>query len=58
MVMVRLLKPMSHYRKKYNSIQYGLSRLYLMMEKQKNRGQEGAGIAAVKLVANPGEDYM
>lgn len=58
MVMVRLLKPMGHYRKKYNSIQYGLSRLYLMMEKQKNRGQEGAGIAAVKLVANPGEDYM
>ncbi|MBO7247376.1 MAG: amidophosphoribosyltransferase [Bacteroidaceae bacterium] len=58
MVMVRLLKPMSYYRKKYNSIQYGLSRLYLMMEKQKNRGQEGAGIAVVKMKANPGEDYM
>ncbi len=58
MVMVRLLKPLSYYRKKYNTFQYGLSRLYLMMEKQKNRGQEGAGIAAVKLKANPGEEYM
>jgi amidophosphoribosyltransferase len=58
MVMIRLLKPLSYYRKKYNSIQYGLSRLYLMMEKQKNRGQEGAGIAAVKLKASPGEEYM
>ena len=58
MVMVRLLKPMSYYRRKYSNFQYGLSRLYLMMEKQKNRGQEGAGIACVKLKANPGEDYM
>ena len=58
MVMIRLLKPLSYYRKKYNNFQYGLSRLYLMMEKQKNRGQEGAGIAAVKLKASPGEEYM
>ena len=58
MVMIRLLKPMSYYRKKYGDFQYGLGRLYLMMEKQKNRGQEGAGIACVKLKANPGEDYM
>ena len=58
MVMIRLLKPMSYYRKKYGDFQHGLGRLYLMMEKQKNRGQEGAGIACVKLKANPGEDYM
>lgn len=58
MVMVRLLKPLSYYRRKYNTMQYGLGRLYLMMEKQKNRGQEGAGIAAVKLKANPGDEYM
>lgn len=58
MVMVRLLKPVSHYRQKYGDFQYGLNRLYLMMEKQKNRGQEGAGLACVKLNAVPGEDYM
>lgn len=58
MVMVRLLKPMSYYRRKYDNYQYGLTSLYLMMEKQKNRGQEGAGVACVKLKANPGEDYM
>ena len=58
MVMIRLLKPASYYYKKYGDFQYGLGRLYLMMEKQKNRGQEGAGIACVKLKANPGEDYM
>jgi amidophosphoribosyltransferase len=58
MVMIRLLKPASYYYKKYGDFQYGLGRLYLIMEKQKNRGQEGAGIACVKLKANPGEDYM
>ena len=57
-VMIRLLKPVSHYREKYSDILFGLHRLYLMMEKQKNRGQEGAGIAAVKLEAYPGEEYM
>lgn len=58
LAMIRLLKPMSFYHKKYGSFQYGLNRLYLLMEKQKNRGQDGAGIAAVKLKANPGEEYM
>lgn len=56
--MVRLLKPASFYRKKYSDLLFGLHHLYLMMEKQKNRGQEGAGIAAVRLTANPGEEYM
>lgn len=58
LAIIRLLKPMGYYRKKYGSLQYGLNRLYLMMEKQKNRGQDGAGVAAVKLKANPGEEYM
>lgn len=58
MVMIRLLKPLSYYINKYHDFQYGLGRLYLLMEKQKNRGQEGAGIASVKLKANPGEEYM
>lgn len=57
-VMVRLLKPAGFYRKKYSDLLFGLHHLYLMMEKQKNRGQEGAGIAAVRLMANPGEEYM
>ena len=57
-VMLRLLKPASYYRKKYSDILFGLHRLYLMMEKQKNRGQEGAGFASVRLTANPGEEYM
>lgn len=58
MVMIRLLKPLSYYINKYHDFQYGLGRLYLLMEKQKNRGQEGAGIASVKLNAYPGEEYM
>ena len=57
-VMMRLLKKPAYYREKYGDIMYGLHRLYLMMEKQKNRGQEGAGFAAVRLTANPGEEYM
>ena len=57
-VMVRLLKPLSYYQKKYGSWQYGLNKLYLMMEKQHNRGQEGAGISCVKLDVAPGSDYM
>ena len=56
--MIRLLKPLSYYEQKYGTQQYGLNKLYLLMEKQHNRGQEGAGIACVKLSANPGEDYM
>lgn len=56
--MIRLLKPLDYYEKKYGTLQYGLNKLYLLMEKQHNRGQEGAGIACVKLHAEPGEDYM
>ncbi|WP_298064799.1 amidophosphoribosyltransferase [uncultured Rikenella sp.] len=56
--MVRLLKPMEHYRQTYGTEFWGLNKLYLMMEKQHNRGQEGAGIAAVKLRAEPGEEYI
>jgi amidophosphoribosyltransferase len=57
-VLLRLLKPISFYEKKYGSKRYGLNTLYLLMEKQHNRGQEGAGIATVKLHANPGEEYI
>ena len=47
--MIRLLKPLEYYQQKYGTWMYGLNKLYLMMEKQHNRGQEGAGMAAVKL---------
>lgn len=57
-VMIRLRKPLEFYQKKYGTWMYGLNKLYLMMEKQHNRGQEGAGISCVKLAANPGEEYM
>lgn len=56
--MVRLLKPLEYYRQKYGTWMYGLNKMYLMMEKQHNRGQEGAGIACVKLDAASGEEYM
>ena len=56
--MVRLLKPLDYYWKKYGDALWGLNKLYLLMEKQHNRGQEGAGIAAVKLNARPGEEYI
>src|SRR5574344_950987 len=56
--MIRLIKPLSYYEKKYGSWMYGLNKLYLLMEKQHNRGQEGAGLACVKLDTNPGEEYM
>ena len=58
MAMIRLLKPLSYYKEKYGTDHYGLNKLYLLMEKQHNRGQEGAGIACVKLNANPGDEYM
>ena len=57
-VQIRLLKPLEYYQQKYGTWMYGLNKLYLMMEKQHNRGQEGAGLACVKLEANPGEEYM
>lgn len=56
--LVRLLKPLSYYQKKYGSWKWGLGKLYLMMEKEHNRGQEGAGIASVKLGTKPGHEYM
>ncbi len=56
--MVRLLKPLEHYQQKYGSWMYGLNKLYLMMEKQHNRGQEGAGLACVKMRAAPGQEFM
>ena len=49
--MVRLLKPLEYYHQKYGTWMYGLNKLYLLMEKQHNRGQEGAGLACVKLEA-------
>ena len=56
--MIRLLKPMAYYEQKYGSWAYGFNKLYLMMEKQHNRGQEGAGIASVSLNKEPGTEYM
>ncbi len=56
--LVRLLKPQSYYTEKYGIASYGLSKLYLMMEKQHNRGQEGAGIACVNMDAAVGTEYM
>lgn len=56
--MIRLLKPLEYYQKKYGTWMYGLNKLYLMMEKQHNRGQEGAGMACVKLGTKPGTEYM
>ncbi|HJG89298.1 amidophosphoribosyltransferase [Barnesiella viscericola] len=56
--MVRLLKPLAYYQQKYGSYMYGLNKLYLLMEKQHNRGQEGAGLACVKLHAQPAEEFI
>ena len=56
--MVRLLKPLEYYQKKYGTWMWGLNKMYLLMEKQHNRGQEGAGIACVKLEAEAGDEYM
>lgn len=56
--MIRLLKPLEYYQQKYGTWMYGLNKLYLMMEKQHNRGQEGAGMACVKLDGEPGNEYM
>ncbi len=56
--MVRLRKPLGHYQDKYGTWMYGLNKLYLMMEKQHNRGQEGAGLACLKMLAAPGEEFL
>lgn len=56
--MIRLRQPLNYYQEKYGTLQYALNKLYLLMEKQHNRGQEGAGIACVRLSAEPGDEYM
>lgn len=56
--MVRLLKPLRHYYEKYGAYTYGLNKLYLLMEKQHNRGQEAAGVGCVKLNVEPGSEYI
>lgn len=56
--MIRLLKPLSYYKEKYGTELYGLNKLYLLMEKQHNRGQEAAGIGCVKLDVAPGNEYI
>lgn len=55
---IRLLKPLSFYQQKYGTALYGLNKLYLLMEKQHNRGQDGAGIATIKLDVTPGNRYI
>lgn len=56
--LIRLLKPLDYYKKKYGSAFYGVNKMYLMMEKQHNRGQDGAGFASIKLDTAPGERYI
>ena len=56
--LIRLLKPLEYYHKKYGTKSYGVNKMYLMMEKQHNRGQDGAGLATVKINAKPGEKYI
>src|ERR1700748_1243874 len=55
---IRLRKPFSYYLQKYGTVLYGLNKLYLLMEKQHNRGQDGAGVAAVKLNVEPGHPFL
>jgi len=55
---IRLRKPFSHYQQKYGDVLYGLNKLYLLMEKQHNRGQDGAGIASIKLDTEPGYPFL
>lgn len=55
---IRLLKPLSHFQERYGSWSYGLGKLYLMMLKQRNRGQEGAGLACLKMQAQAGQEYI
>jgi amidophosphoribosyltransferase len=56
--LIRLLKPLEYYQKKYGTKSYGINKMYLLMEKQHNRGQDGAGLATVKINAKPGEKYI
>ncbi|WP_423130449.1 amidophosphoribosyltransferase [Gaoshiqia sp. Z1-71] len=56
--LIRLRKPLNYYQEKYGTWQYGLNKLYLLMEKQHNRGQDGAGVVSVKLNLKPGQEYI
>ena len=56
--MIRLRKPIEYYRKKYGTYAYALNKLYLLMEKQHNRGQEGAGVGVIKMHSEPGHEYV
>jgi amidophosphoribosyltransferase len=56
--MIRLLKPLEFYKEKYGTWMYGLNKLYLLMEKQHNRGQDGAGLVCLKIDNTPGEEYL
>lgn len=56
--MIRLLKPLEYYKDKYGTAFYGVNKMYLMMEKQHNRGQDGAGFASIKMDVSPGERYI
>ena len=56
--LIRLLKPLEYYKEKYGTAFYGVNKMYLMMEKQHNRGQDGAGFASIKLNVSPGERYI
>lgn len=56
--LIRLLKPLEYYKEKYGSVFYGINKMYLMLEKQHNRGQDGAGVASIKLNMQPGERYI
>ncbi|MER3319593.1 MAG: amidophosphoribosyltransferase [Allomuricauda sp.] len=56
--LIRLLKPLEYYKEKYGTAFYGVNKMYLMMEKQHNRGQDGAGFASIKMDMDPGERYM
>jgi amidophosphoribosyltransferase len=56
--MIRLLKPLQYYKQKYGTYSYGLNKLYLLMEKQHNRGQEAAGVGVVKMNTFPGNEYV
>ena len=55
---IRLRKPFSYYQQQYGTVMYGLNKLYLLMEKQHNRGQDGAGAAVIKLDPHPGSHFI
>src|SRR5471030_1155254 len=56
--LIRLLKPLSFYQEKYGTKHYGINKLYLLMEKQHNRGQDGAGVVSIKFDTAPGTAYI